>query len=162
MPHPAHDPGSALRSVRDDALCQCQKDQHLGARNVALRAFRWIEGGVLGSPARCGVVKVKSRTARHARFVSGGPGRARIDLPRPQACETCGGTAPRPASATPRERAPHRTRMYNDIAELAAIVKNKVRTYSQPTTSWPGSFQAIHVLRTTAVQRSGSPELVRG
>src|SRR5688572_11869716 len=70
----------------------------------------------------------ESQAARHARFFSGGPDRARIDLPRPQTCETCGGTAPCPASATPRERAPRQVRMSTDIAELRTEVKNKVRT----------------------------------
>ena len=42
-----------------------------------------------------------------------------------QACETCRRTVPRPASATPRERAPRRTGMRNDIAKVAAAVKNK-------------------------------------
>jgi hypothetical protein len=56
--------------------------------------------------------------------------KARIGHPRSQVCETCGGTAPRPVLATPRERAPRRARMSLAIAELRATVKNKMRTFA--------------------------------
>jgi len=97
-----------------------------------------IEGGVQGSPARwVMVVSVRAKL-----LVTGGSCQAdllrqspRVGLPRPQGCETCGGTAPRLASATPRERAPHRTRMSVAIAQLRASVKNKVRTLHPPSPS---------------------------
>src|SRR5215203_5732154 len=75
-------------------------------------------------------VKGKSRTARHARFVSADLDQARIGHPRSQVCETCGGTALRPTLATPRERAPRRAGIHNDIAQLRKLVKNKVGTSS--------------------------------
>src|SRR5215213_1195849 len=74
------------------------------------------------------VVRCESRTARHARFVSADLDQARIGHPRSQACEACGGTALRPTLATPRERAPRRAGMHNDIAQLRNLVKNKART----------------------------------
>ena len=65
----------------------------------------------------------------------------RIGHPRSQACETCGGTAPYPASATPRERAPRRARMHNDIAKVRATVKNKVGTLPLPPHCHSGAAQ---------------------
>ena len=102
-----------------------------GPQRVGCEPSGEIEGGVQGSPARWVMVD----SVRAKLLVTGGSCQAdllrqrpRVGLPRPQVCEACGGTAPRPASATPRERAPHRTRMPVAIAELAAEVKNKVRT----------------------------------
>jgi len=107
------------------------QSQRLRARSVSCEPSGEIEGGVQGSPARWVMVV----SVRAELLVTGGSCQAdllrqrpRVGLPRPQVCEACGGTAPRPASATPRERAPHRTRMPVAIAELAAEVKNKVRT----------------------------------
>src|SRR5215204_1678013 len=74
------------------------------------------------------MMESESRTARHARFVSADLDQARIGHPRSQACETCGGTALRPTLATPRERAPRRAGIHNDIAQLRNLVKNKVGT----------------------------------
>jgi len=109
-----------------------------GPQRVGCEPSGEIEGGVQGSPARWVMVD----SVRAKLLVTGGSCQAdllrqrpRVGLPRPQVCETCGGTAPRPASATPRERAPHRTRMNHDIAELRAEVKNKVRTLHMPTPS---------------------------
>ncbi len=97
-----------------------------------VRAPGWkaIEGGASCSPARWWGGECESQAARHARFVSADLDQARIGHPRSQVCETCGGTAPCPASATPRERAPRRARMSLAIAQLRAEVKNKVRTCS--------------------------------
>jgi len=129
-PDPARDPGSAAPSgmTRVVGLSQIQR---LRARSVRCEPSGEIEGGVSCGPARwVMVVSVRAKL-----LVTGGSFQAdllrqrpRVGLPRPQVCETCGGTAPRPASATPRERAPHRTRMPVAIAELRASVKNKVRT----------------------------------
>jgi len=110
--------------------------QRLRARSGCCEPSGEIEGGAQGSPARwVMVVSVRAKL-----LVTGGSCQAdllrqrpRVGLPRPQVCETCGGTAPRPASATPRERAPRRTRMSVAIAQLRATVKNKVRTLHIPT-----------------------------
>src|SRR3712207_5647022 len=82
------------------------------------------------------MVVSESQAARHARFVSADLVRARIGHLRSQACETCGRTAPHPASATPRERAPRRERMTTPIAQLRIKVKNKVGTYSPLRHGW--------------------------
>jgi hypothetical protein len=84
------------------------------------------------------VVEGESRTAHHARLVSADLEACQIGHLRSQACEACGRTAPRPTLATPRERAPHWTRMSLAIAEVRTEVKNKVRTYPHLTPSWPG------------------------
>ena len=117
-------------------LLGLSQSQRLRARSGCCEPSGEIEGGVSCSPARWMMVD----GVRAELLVTGGSCQAdllrqrpRVGLPRPQACETCGGTAPRPASATPRERAPHRTRMSVAIAELRATVKNKVRTLHIPT-----------------------------
>ena len=115
--------------------CRVEEPAPSGPQRVGCEPSGEIEGGVQGSPARWMMVD----SVRAKLLVTGGSCQAdllrqrpRVGLPRPQACETCGGTAPRPASATPRERAPHRTRMSVAIAQLRRDVKNKVRTLHTP------------------------------
>jgi|GEM_PF-5833591 len=112
-----------------------RKSSAFGPEAGKPQAVRSLEGGALGSPARCYGGEGESQAARHARFVSADLEACQIGHPRSQACEACGGTAPRPTAATPRERAPRRARMTTDIAKVRRIVKNKVRTYPLPSLS---------------------------
>ena len=97
---------------------------------LALRAFKDDRGRVLRAARLALYVGWKSRKAASHAVLLGGPAGTtpKVDLPRPQVCETCGGTASRPTTATPRERAPRWAGMENDIAELELAVKNKVKT----------------------------------
>jgi hypothetical protein len=117
-------------AVRDDAGGWGVKEPAPVGPQRVLRACEVIEGGASGSPARCVMVKVRARLLITRGLFQRTWSKARIGHPRLQGCEACGGTAPCPASATPRERAPRRERMHNDIAELRAKVKNKVRTFA--------------------------------
>ena len=115
-------------AVRDDAGGWGVKEPAPVGPQRVLRACEVIEGGAWGSPARCGVEDVRARLLFAHGLFQRIWSKARIGHPRAQDFETCGGTAPYPASATPRERAPRRERMHNDIAELKATVKNKMGT----------------------------------
>jgi len=149
-------------AVGDDPLGVCVKEpapvgpQPLGCEpegvsRVACWAAR-LDGVVWKVRARLLVTRgLFQRTWRHAR----------IGHLRSQGCEACGRTAPRPTAATPRERAPHRTRMFLAIAELRRIVKNKVRTHLTHSVM-VGLVPANHILRISALQRHGSSDQVRG
>jgi len=52
---------------------------------------------------------------------------------RQPACEACCRTAPRPTSATPRERAPRRAGMSQGRAQMIHRINNKVRTLHTPS-----------------------------
>ncbi len=83
-----------------------------------------------GSPARCVLVKVRARLLVTRGLFQRTWNEARIGHPRSQVCETCGGTAPCPVLATPRERAPRRAGIGDVIAKARSTVKNKMRTLS--------------------------------
>jgi hypothetical protein len=114
------------------------------SRGLWSPGFDGNRGWRVVQPGSMCVVVSESRTAHHARFVSADLEASQIGHLRSQACETCGRTAPRPTLATPRERAPHRTRMSVAIAQLRRIVKNKMRTSPAPAVM-AGLVPAIHV-----------------
>ena len=65
----------------------------------------------------------------------------------PASVRGCCRTAPGPVAATPRERAPRRTRMHNDIAEHTPAVKNKIGTLPLRTSPVTPSGRQPRMLR---------------
>jgi hypothetical protein len=96
---------------------------------LALRAGRLIEGGWAARLDGYGGMEEPDGASHTgllgvSTWTSTGLPRAS----RQKACAACCRTAPRPTSATPRERAPRRAGMSQGRAQMIHSVKSKVRT----------------------------------
>ena len=126
---------------------------------LALRACQWIEGGALGSPARCGRCKeepdclfahgsFRQTGATGLALAQGGHagGLGPNPLPAPRqglpsqepACQLRHRTVPAPTLRRLASAPLVRTKLSNDIAELTAKVKNKDGTRLRTRCVIPG------------------------
>ena len=130
---------------------------------LALRACQWIEGGALGSPARCGRCKeepdclfahgsFRQTGATGLALAQGGHagGLGPNPLPAPRqgllsqepACQLRHRTVPAPTLRRLASAPLGRNKLGNDIAQLAAKVKNKRGTLLLPAVSFPAEAAA--------------------